>query len=196
MSEKKKVSLKMGVLSAVGLAYLGVSSYAVLALFTDTATVDANTFTTGTIDLTQAPVTAAIGFANMAPGDATAGAITVTNSGTLPLRYAVTSATTEDVLAAQLDLSVRIEASAAACSSSSTGVPILYGPGDLGSTAVVPVIGNTTQGNQAGDRILAAGASEVLCFQARLPITTSNAFQGLTTTATFAFQAEQVANNP
>src|SRR5262249_20225092 len=110
MSDKKKFSWKMGVLSAVGRAYLGGSSYCVLARFTDTATVDANTFTSGTVDLTRTPITAAIGFANMAPGDSTAGAITVTNSGTLPMRYAVTSATTENVLAAQLDLSIRIEA--------------------------------------------------------------------------------------
>jgi len=49
---------------------------------------------------------------------------------------------------------------------------------------------------QAGDRTLAASASEILCFNVSLPSGTGNAYQGLTSTATFAFQAEQTTNNP
>ncbi len=43
---------------------------------------------------------------------------------------------------------------------------------------------------------LAPGASETLCFHVALPTSSSNAYQGLATTATFQFVAEQTANNP
>ncbi|MDO8613371.1 MAG: hypothetical protein Q7R32_11200 [Dehalococcoidia bacterium] len=49
---------------------------------------------------------------------------------------------------------------------------------------------------QAGDRALAAGASDVLCFLVSLPLSTGNGFQSLTTTPTFDFVAEQTKNNP
>ena len=63
-------------------------------------------------------------------------------------------------------------------------------------TIAVNLIGSPTQGAQAGDRTLNASASEVLCTQVALPLSTGNAFQGLTTTATFGFDAEQTSNNP
>ena len=74
---------------------------------------------------------------------------------------------------------------------------MIYGPGDLGSAAGIDVIGDPTQGADAGDRTLpATGAdNEDLCFNVELPSTTGNAFQGLTTTATFTFAAEQTVNN-
>jgi len=56
--------------------------------------------------------------------------------------------------------------------------------------------GDPAQGAQAGDRVLAAGADEVLCFRIALPIGSGNAFQDAATSATFTFSAEQTANNP
>jgi hypothetical protein len=56
--------------------------------------------------------------------------------------------------------------------------------------------GNPAQGAQAGDRVLAGGASELLCFQVSLPLSTNNTFQGATSLATFTFDAEQTLNNP
>ncbi len=194
-----KKTLSKGKLAAIvlGLAtYVGVSSYAVLAVFTDSTTVPNNQFSTGTIDLTATPTPATLTLANMAPGDTMAGGITVNNAGSLALRYAVSSLTTENFLAPQLELSVRLEASLAACTKTSTGMPLFYDKGDLGSTAGINIVGDPTQGQQANDRVLNAGASEVLCFQVHLPLATDNTFQNKTTTATFTFQAEQVANNP
>ncbi len=63
-------------------------------------------------------------------------------------------------------------------------------------TRSCPLIGSNTQGAQAGDRPLSASASEVLCFAVVLPLSTGNASQGLSNTATFTFDAEQTANNP
>jgi hypothetical protein len=36
----------------------------------------------------------------------------------------------------------------------------------------------------------------VLCFRVSLPLTTGNALQGITSAASFTFDAEQTANNP
>ena len=183
------------VLLVVGVvaASLGVASN---AIWTDSQDVDANVFSTGTIDISTDPTTALVTFSNMAPGDEVTNDITVTNAGSLELRYAVTSDTTEDTLAAQLDLTIKTGVTT--CTNVGVGVDgtIIYGPGNLGSTAGTDVIGDPTQGADTGDRTLAASADEDLCFNVELPSATGNSFQGLTTTATFAFVAEQTANNP
>lgn len=182
----------IGLLSMVG----GLAGFAV---FTDTASVGSNTFTTGTVDISTSPTTALVTFSNMAPGDSVTNGITVTNAGSLALRYAITSTTTENTLAAQLDQTIWDEAEEAdggtACNAAAPAA-VLYGPADLGSTTGINVVGSPTQGAQAGDRPLAAAGNEVLCFRVTLPLATGNAYQALTTTATFAFQAEQTANNP
>ena len=170
-------------------------SLSVLALFTDTASVPANTFTTGTVDISTSPTTALVTYSTMAPGDQVTNPITVSNAGTLELRYAVTSTTTEDTLAAQLDLTIKSGVTTCTNAGFGTDGTVIYTTGNLGSLAGVNVIGNPTQGSQAGDRTLAASGSEILCFNVLLPSSTGNTFQGLTTTATFAFQAEQTKNN-
>jgi hypothetical protein len=136
----------------------------------------------------------------MAPGDKVTNDIIVTNAGSLELRYAVTSTTTTDPLAAQLDLTIWDEAAESDvgedCDSTPPGT-VLYGPADLGATGDgIHVIGDPDQGGDPGDRTLAPTPTyEVLCFQVELPIATNDTFQGLTTTATFVFAAEQTANN-
>ena len=177
-----------------------LASLAVLgsfAVFTDSETVDSNTFSTGSVDIATSPTTALVTFSDMAPGDQVTNPITVTNDGSLELRYAVTSTTTEDVLAAQLDLTIKTGVTTCTNAGFDTDGAVIYGPGDLGSAAGINVIGNPAQGGDAGDRTLpATGAdNEDLCFNVELPSTTGNAFQGLTTTATFTFAAEQTVNN-
>lgn len=167
-----------------------------LAVFTDTASVGSNTFTTGTVDISTSPTTALVTFSAMAPGDQVTNPITVTNGGTLDFRYAVTSTTTENVLAGELDLTVK--SGVTACTNGgfgSTGT-VVYSTADLGNTTAVNLIGDPAQGSQAGDRTLAVSGNEVLCFNVSLPLTATNASQGLTTTATLAFISEQTANNP
>jgi len=180
---------------AVLALFVSVISLGVLALFTDTASVPGNTFSTGTVDISTAPSSALVTFSGMAPGDQVTNPITVTNAGTLQLRYAVTSTTTENTLAAQLDLTIKSGVTTCTNAGFSVDGTVVYATGDLGSTTGVNVIGNPAQGFQANDRTLNASANEVLCFNVSLPLATGNAFQGLSTTATFAFQAEQTANN-
>ena len=167
-----------------------------LTLFTDTQSVPGNTFTTGTVDISTSPTSALVTFSGMAPGDQVTNPITVTNAGTLQLRYAATSTTTENTLAAQLDLTIK--SGVTTCTNAGFGVDgtVVYATGDLGNTSAINLIGNPAQGSQGGDRTLNASASEVLCFNVSLPSSTGNTYQGLTSTATFAFQAEQTSSNP
>lgn len=175
----------------VGVALIAVTS---LALFTDSATVPANSFSTGTIDIATSPTTALVTMSAMVPGDQVTAPLTVQNNGTLQLRYAMTSTTTEDALAAELVLTVKSGVTTCNNASWSASGTTLYS-GLLGSQATTAVLGSVTAGAQAGDRTLNAAASEVLCFNVTLP---SNAALGggASTTATFTFQAEQTTNNP
>lgn len=171
------------------------------ALFTSQATINANTFSTGTVVISTSPTSALITFSTMAPGDEVANPLTVSNDGTLDLRYAVTStATNSDAksLMSQLVLTIKGPGTGT-CSkagfASYTGTQLYSGA--LGSVAGINVIGDPTTGQQTGDRTLAASTNETLCFDVSLPkVSTGNAFQNATTTATFTFNAEQTVNNP
>ncbi|MBI4199044.1 MAG: hypothetical protein HY535_01030 [Chloroflexi bacterium] len=165
------------------------------AIFTDTQSVGANTFSTGTVDVSTSPTSAVVSFSGMAPGDKVTNAVTVTNAGSLQLRYAVKSTTTENTLAAQLDMTIKTGVTACTNAGFGSDGTVVYGPGDLGSTSGLNVVGDPTQGSQGGDRTLNASASEALCVQASLPVGTGNSFQNLSTTATFEFVSEQTANN-
>ena len=169
------------------------------AIFTDTQSVGANTFSTGTVSISSSPASAVVSLSGMAPGDPpVTNPITVTNDGSLELRYAVRSTTTENTLAAQLDMTIWDEAEegdGGTTCNSTPPVTKLYGPAGLGNTVAVDVVGDPAQGSQSGDRVLAASANEVLCIQVSLPLGTGNTFQNLSSTATLDFIGEQTANN-
>lgn len=190
----RHVTFKLSASLAVLLLAAAIVMVVSLALFTDTASVGGNTFTTGTIDIDAAPASAAVTLAAMVPGDQATAPITVSNTGSLDLRYAVESTTTENVLAAELVLTVKAGVSSCTDASWASTGTTLYS-GRLGSVSGDAVIGSADPGADAGDRTLAPSASEVLCVNVTLPLA-STAGQGLTTTATFDFLAEQTANNP
>jgi hypothetical protein len=120
------------------------------------------------------------------PGDSGSATLTVTNSGTGQLRYAMTTVAVDpDGLADQLELTV----TEGACPGSGA---TLYGAAALDAAA----FGDPTQGADAGDRALDAATSESLCFAWALPSTTDDAYQGTSASATFTFAAEQTVNNP
>jgi hypothetical protein len=173
----------VALLAGVALAGLGSSALS-LALFTDT---DASTWTfeTGTIDIESDPEVLATVSAMM-PGDSDTQALTVRNDGTAELRYSMTAAATT-ALGDELLVEVRTEG---------TGCGAWDGSDVLLSTALDgAAFGDPLAGADAGDRTLAAGASEVLCFRVSLPLAAPNALQGTTSDATFTFEAEQTANN-
>jgi predicted ribosomally synthesized peptide with SipW-like signal peptide len=208
--------IQKGLASMLVLALLGgILAFGSNAVFTDAAPVSGNTFTVGNVDIDAAPANAAITLTGMAPGDVVTAPITVSNSGSLSFRYSLRSVTTENALAAQLDLTVK--SGVATCTTAGFGASgtVVYGPADLGSMAGVNILGSSASGHQAGDRYLSGSAdivdadgthpagagpdaptNEALCFQVSLPLSTGNAFQSLTTTATLTFDAEQRKNNP
>lgn len=176
------------------------------AIFTDSQSVGGNTFTTGTIDISASPSSAILTASNMAPGDRSTGSVTVTNNGSLELRYAVQrSATNTDSKALRdvlrLRIGLRVGGSCdfpyynadGTTTTLSDDTQLYEGLGFPASAT--NTVGDTTQGNQTGDRTLSASASEVLCMSVGLPTSAGNSVQNATTTATFDFVAEQTANN-
>ncbi len=193
---------RLGAAAAIAaLAFVGIGQLASGALYTNTATASTNSFTTGTVNITATDPVAVLPAGNMAPGDTAFGPITVTNGGSLQYRYAVTASadnTDGKDLRSQLQVSV-FALPAASCNAAgvATATP-LGGPTAINAAAPASqaVFGDVAQGNQPGDQTMAAGATQMLCVEANLPITTPNAFQGSSTTLTFNFAAEQTANNP
>lgn len=184
---------KLLLIGVVALAVTTISAATMfsLALFTDNATVDDSTFTTGTIDISTTPATALFTVGSMMPGDSVYGQLNVANDGTGQLRYAMTSSSTDDSqhLADQVTLEIR-EKAAGTCAADFTGAVV------MSSTALsAAAFGDPSVGSDTGDRVLNASASENLCFKASLPGSTDDSYQGATTTTTFTFRAEQTANN-
>ena len=182
----------------VALAAVGLTSLVTGALFTDTEPLSASDFQTGTVDIAaEHSATQTLGSTNMAPGDVVFGVVPVSNAGSLELRYAVQvtgiNAQPAD-LADQLQLSVY--GGVAVCSAAGVA---LAAP--IGSSAGVPIlpltiIGDPMIGQDAGDRVLAAGLSENLCVSVGLPIGTDNTFQNTDAQVALTFLAEQTVNNP
>lgn len=119
--------------------------------------------------------------------------LVVSNAGTLELRYALSSSATNadtKALKDQLVLIVKtvdVTTPTAPCDNFD-GTQLYTGDTD---NSTGKLIGDHTSGGQAGDRTLAAGTNETLCFRVSLPASTSNAFQNASTTARLTFGAEQ-----
>lgn len=184
LERRQRRRLLLGLVVALSAVSLGAGAFS-LAVFTDSGTASGS-FSTGTVDIAVTP-TALFAVTGIYPGDSGSATLNVQNSGTGALRYAMTTAATNadgKGLRDQLSLTIRT----GAC----PGSTVLAGPVALSGVA----IGDPTQGAQAGDRTLAGGANEDLCFLWSLPLATGDAFQNAATTATFTFAAEQTANNP
>jgi Camelysin metallo-endopeptidase. len=169
----------------LGLSVVSLGAGAMsLAIFTDTAA-STGTFTSGTIDITSSP-TVAFTVGAMMPGDANTQALTIANAGTGALRYSLTTVAT-NTLGAALTLTVK---------TLGTNCTAFDGTTVLAATALNgAAIGSPAQGADAGDRVLAAATNEVLCFRVSLPLATGNGMQGISSSVTFTFDAEQTANN-
>jgi predicted ribosomally synthesized peptide with SipW-like signal peptide len=196
MDEQRRRKRRLPLLLGFAAGTLAVASMMTgamsLALFTDQQTVN-NSFTTGTIKLNAAGIASlSLTSAALMPGDTTSGSALVQNDGTAQLRYAVSAASTNaDALNLRSALTLTVKTLGTDCATFD-GTSLFSGT--LGATTAV--IGDPTQGAQAGDRNLNGGASETLCFRVSLPFATGNTYQGASTTTTFTFAAEQTANNP
>jgi hypothetical protein len=160
-----------------------------LSLFTASTNNAGNAFTTGSVDISTNPASAFLTMSAMVPGDSVTAQLTVSNTGTLELRYAVTTAATDaDSLHLKDALTLTIKTLGTNCTTFN-GTQLYTG------TLASGAIGNPAPGGQSGDRTLAASANEVLCFKVELPSGATGP-EGATTTATFTFAAEQTKNNP
>jgi hypothetical protein len=185
------------VLALVGFATGGALSSS--ALLTASSSVGSSTVTTGTVSLgltNGAGSGTWTGSISLVPGGVAYQRLTVSNLGSVGLRYAATATSTSDTLASKLAMGVVVLASgtttcdapsyAAGTSISATSTL------PFGSTAGTKVIGDPASGAQAGDRMLAGSAAENICLQVTFPFGTrlGHAGRGLTATTTFTFSAE------
>jgi spore coat-associated protein N len=170
-------------------ALAGCVSLGGLSLFTESVDNGANTFTSGSVDISTSPASAFITMSNMAPGDSVIDQVTITDGGTLEMRYAMTTATT-DVDGLHLDDALTLTIKTLGTNCATFDGTQLY-TGTLASGA----FGDPAQGEDTGDRTLAASASEDLCFKVELPSAATGP-EDAATTATFTFAAEQTTNNP
>ncbi len=184
-------------------ALLGTASQ---AIWTDSTTVPANDFTTGSVIIGTIPATDALNLTIAKPGDTTGPVnIEVRNTGDLNFIYSVSAASAPaTALDTEMDLEVRLDDSTNGSDATpadpcdefdGTRLHLSGGPGDLVPAGGL-IIGDAAVGNQGtpggGDRTLNAGINEDLCFQVTLPTAAPNSAQGLTTVVTFTFFAEQV----
>ncbi len=162
------------------------------AVFTDTQAVTGNTFSTGSVDISTSPTSALVTFSGMVPGDKVTAPLTVSNAGTLQLRYAMSTAISGSTTLSD-GLTLAIKSGVTTCSNAGFSTD---GTSAYSGTLTAGAIGSNAQGAQAGDRTLNTSSNEVLCFQVSLSSGASSTLQGLSTTATFTFDAEQTTNNP
>lgn len=155
----------------------GVAGLASSALFTDTQSAGADSFTTGTVTIDpNSTSTSGISAGNMAPGDSSSRNLVVKNTGSLELKYTVGSAATGDSsLGTQLQAVLRT----GTCAGSGTQ---LYS-GAFSGIAV------------SSARTLAANATEDLCLTVSLASNSGNSYQGKTAGNNLSFSAVQTANN-
>jgi hypothetical protein len=132
----------------------------------------------------------------LAPGTAARGRHLVENTSGQPLRYTLVSSSLDGDGKGLRDVVwVTIKASHpsspdGSCDSSEDAT--LYA-GRLGATSAG--FGDPRIGGQAGDRLLAPGQREALCFEIEMPLDAGNEFQGAVTSSIWTIATEQVDGN-
>lgn len=157
------------------------------AAWTDQVPVTGTTLTAGTADLrvdgSNAPSFTAMNASTMEGGDSTAGVLTVSNAGDVPLSYYVdASATNTDGKGLASQLAVKVTSNASTSGSSPT---VTCAGSALASSGTS--FSSGLLGSSSNRRSLGVGASETLCIQASLPDGT--AALGGTTSITLTFTA-------
>lgn len=164
------------------------------ALWVDKAQVSGSKFTAGTVKLTAGPAAPVLWKVNGYPGYSQVTPITVTNTGSMAMRYAVTGYETGGMAPV---LKIEAKAGVTSCTAAgftATGTSILAAK-TLTVNTETALIGSTVAGAQSGDRTLAVGASEVLCFRITEDTSAGNAYMSTTGTLRLTVTGEQTKNN-
>ncbi|WP_426593157.1 hypothetical protein ACPPVS_15650 [Cellulomonas sp. McL0617] len=190
----------------VGLAAIGATTLTTSALFTDNDSTSADIHT-GTVDLVLGgPVPFAFTPQNLAPGSSTFVPLTVSNAGSLEMRYAISyfgvagAGTGTGNLSDVLQLRM-YAVPAASCTQAGTDAATTINNGGVAVTnwPTIPgaLVGSSAVGPDAGDRTIAGGNNtESLCARVDFPIGAGNEYQDTTVTLNLVFDAEQTINNP
>jgi hypothetical protein len=200
MTNRQQRSARTATLvAALALAAVGLgtaSSLPSTARFTDSESTAGTPVSSGSVVLTTSGGASAgtwLGSVALTPGESAYQGLLVTNAGSLRLRYSV-SATSEDVLAAALEVDVRALPAATDCTSATytTGSTASSATAPFGTSAGVDLVGDPAAGAQAGDRELAAGLAERLCLKVTFPTGTGlgRAANGTSAAATVEVRAE------
>ncbi|UZN02488.1 TasA family protein [Cellulomonas sp. S1-8] len=195
--------------SILVLAAIGVTSLTTSALFTDQDSLT-GTISTGTIVLTADGAQFTMPVGGLAPGGTVVAPVTLSNVGSLELRYAVSlSAATTTPGAGTAgtgdlrdQLRARVLADATCTLTSAETAPVLGDTQTLVGTefgqpaTMTPIVGDPATGNQTGDRVLAGvTGAETLCVRVDMSRDADNTYQNTAAELTFQFDSEQTVNN-
>lgn len=163
----------------------GLGAVGTLAYWTDSAALAGGNFTAGTLDIklsgadnNPAAFTTNFTMLNMQPGDSKAASVSVQNAGSLAFTYTATG-TAPGALNTTLVFRV-VPGGTVSGGTCTGGTETFNNQLTAGNTGVI-----------TANRPLAAGANESFCVSASIPSTATTG-QGLSTTASFTFNAKQV----
>lgn len=174
---KKKVAMALAT-TAMGAMLIGAGTF---AIFTSNATNQANSFKAGKVSI-EANESAFVNnnIQNLAPGDHDSKTITVSNDGTLELRYDI-----DEQFSGGLTQADTTPSNSPDYQEGSTPLEVTI----KDATGAVITPGNNN------NRVLGAGESEILTVEYKLPKEAGNFYKEKTADLTFAFKAEQTKNN-
>lgn len=190
-----------------GMAFIGLGQLTTGALFQDNAG-SSFTYTTGQVKIlaagdTQVPLPPS---KLDAPGDTNYSPITISNAGSLDLRYSITGTSVDKLGTGGRPLSDVVEYNvySVTAQSNCSAAGILDGSSHLLTTASVKlpptistnVVGDPQTAPALGDRTIgASGKDDTLCITSNLPTTADNSYAAESVLATFTFNAVQTDNN-
>ncbi|WP_034610659.1 hypothetical protein [Cellulomonas sp. URHD0024] len=188
----------------VALAAVGATTLTTSAIFTDDDSTSA-AIKSGNVNLVLGgPTPFAFTPQNLAPGSSTFVPMTVSNTGSLQLRYSISYFGSGSTGTADLSnvLELRLyDLAAGSCNQAGTdAAETINNFGDpVNNWPTVPeaLVGKPAGGAQDGDRELAGGnTTESLCARVDFPFEAGNQYQNASVTLNLVFNAEQTLNNP
>jgi hypothetical protein len=164
--------------------------------FTASTANSGNSFTTGTVSITDDDAGAAMfSVTGMQPGDTARGCITVTYTGSLDAAVRIHAAATTAALAPYLDLTVK-EGSLSGgsdCATNFVAGDTIFAPGTVGSFLAAHTDWSNGLDADAGGWNPAGGSGEAKTFQFTVTLQDDNAAQGASVTGlAFTWEAQSV----
>ena len=163
-----KILLPLATLVAAGAIAVGSG-----ATFTSTSANTISSVTSGTLSQSNSKANAAIfSLTDIKPGDVVNGSLTIKNTGSLPANFSLTETSSVNAFtAANLTLDI---------TNTTSGAKVWSG-----------TFGDLVDGAKTELGLVAAGASNVYTFSAKLAASTPNADQGKTASAAFQWDSVQ-----